>query len=50
MPGQFQCTNKQCIHPSQICNGISDCKDNSDEVDCENVTKILNLIFIMDSQ
>ncbi|XP_027843018.2 low-density lipoprotein receptor-related protein 1 [Aphis gossypii] len=37
-PGQFQCKNHQCIQPSQICNGIFDCKDNSDEENCGNYT------------
>lgn len=34
MPGQYQCKNKQCIHPSQLCNGENDCGDKTDELDC----------------
>ena len=48
MPGQFQCNNKHCIHPSQLCNGVSECLDGSDEVDCNRVSNIvtpINLIF-----
>ncbi|KDR21144.1 hypothetical protein L798_04073, partial [Zootermopsis nevadensis] len=37
MPGQFQCENSHCIHPSQLCNGESECHDGSDEVDCNQV-------------
>jgi integrin beta 2 len=39
MPGQFQCKNSHCIHPSQLCNGESECLDGSDEVDCNQVSK-----------
>ena len=35
MPGQFQCKNGHCIHPSLLCNAESDCGDDSDEVNCE---------------
>lgn len=35
MPGQYQCKNKQCIHPSQLCNGDDDCGDMTDETDCK---------------
>ncbi|BET02800.1 low-density lipoprotein receptor [Nesidiocoris tenuis] len=35
-PGQFQCDNANCTHPSHICNGIDECGDRSDEKDCNN--------------
>ncbi|XP_044727187.1 prolow-density lipoprotein receptor-related protein 1 isoform X2 [Chrysoperla carnea] len=34
MPGQFQCNNTECIHPSLLCNGVEDCTDGSDEHEC----------------
>lgn len=35
LPGQYQCENFQCIHPSNICDGKKDCDDNSDESKCK---------------
>ncbi|XP_023030772.1 low-density lipoprotein receptor-related protein 1 [Drosophila willistoni] len=37
-PGQYQCANKKCIHPSSICDGINQCGDNTDELNCEKFT------------
>ncbi|KAK6173276.1 hypothetical protein SNE40_016756 [Patella caerulea] len=31
---EFRCLNGQCLHPSQRCNGINDCGDNTDELGC----------------
>lgn len=38
-PGQFQCQNGNCIHPSQICDNQDHCKDGSDEPNCDNVSE-----------
>ncbi|XP_074039673.1 LDL receptor protein 1 [Leptinotarsa decemlineata] len=38
MPGQYQCKNGHCIHPSDLCNAKDDCGDKSDESDCGNYT------------
>nr|XP_008195317.2 PREDICTED: LOW QUALITY PROTEIN: prolow-density lipoprotein receptor-related protein 1 [Tribolium castaneum] len=38
MPGQYQCDNGHCTHPSDLCNGNDDCGDQSDEKDCEHYT------------
>ncbi|CAH2009921.1 unnamed protein product [Acanthoscelides obtectus] len=37
-PGQYQCNNTKCIHPSELCNGNDDCGDKSDESDCQHYT------------
>lgn len=33
-PDQFQCKNSHCIPSSQSCDGINQCEDNSDELNC----------------
>ena len=34
-PDDFECTNGQCISMNAICNGVPDCVDNSDELNCQ---------------
>lgn len=34
---EFQCDETKCILSTQVCDGIVDCVDNTDERDCENV-------------
>ncbi|XP_030387623.1 low-density lipoprotein receptor-related protein 1 [Scaptodrosophila lebanonensis] len=37
-PGQYQCGNKKCIHPSAICDGVNQCGDSTDELNCDKFT------------
>ena len=33
--GEFLCTtSKRCINESVVCNGVADCGDGSDEINC----------------
>ncbi|KAG0716890.1 Low-density lipoprotein receptor-related protein 1 [Chionoecetes opilio] len=41
-PGQFQCINGTCIHPSQICDNHKHCPDGSDESDCDEYVCVLS--------
>ncbi len=39
-PGEFQCAHgKMCIPEAQVCDGRSQCRDQSDELDCKEQTK-----------
>ena len=35
-PGNFQCSNGQCLKRHLVCNSVVDCNDGSDEMNCEN--------------
>ncbi|XP_042220954.1 prolow-density lipoprotein receptor-related protein 1-like isoform X2 [Homarus americanus] len=41
-PGQFQCNNTNCIHPSLICDNQDHCKDGSDEPNCDEYHCVLS--------
>lgn len=35
-PDQFKCDDGNCLLGSRQCNGLRDCSDGSDEVNCKN--------------
>lgn len=43
---QFKCRNEQCVDSSARCNGVNDCFDHSDELNCREYQKILFLSII----
>lgn len=37
---EFQCNNSQCVNFAKRCNGVPDCTDGSDELNCEHVNRM----------
>ena len=47
---KFQCSNKKCIESSRACNGVDDCGDSSDELDCGKILDNVLKTYEIDSQ
>lgn len=45
-PDDFVCKNGQCINYNKKCDGLFDCRDASDEMNCRSKNCIQYLIFI----
>ena len=43
---QFTCNNGQCVPLSSRCNNDGECNDGSDELDCGNVRKLLQMVEV----
>ena len=45
---EFQCDDYSCISGSAVCDGVSDCRDRSDEANCGTYYKRHHLVRILD--
>lgn len=43
--GLFACSNGQCVRTDAKCNGVADCSDGSDEVDCKGAYINFKIIY-----
>jgi len=47
---KFECDNGDCIRPCQVCNGFNNCKDGSDECNCDKSNCVSPHRFLCDNK